>query len=148
MGNTKGTIWIGLVLALALAAAGYGLGRLVPVVGGAVFSIGLGMAVASLWRRPAGLEPGIRFASKSVLQGAVILLGFEMTIGSVVAVGGQSLWVILVTVTTAFVTVMVAGRFLKINRTLQVMIGVGTAICGGSAIAAAASAIQADAPDI
>ncbi len=148
MNSSKNSILTGILLSLCLAVAGYFLGRIVPVVGGAVFSILLGIILASIWRRPANFDAGIRFTSKYILQLAVILLGFEMSISSVMVVGQQSLWVILVTLTTAFVTVYIAGRLLDVNRTLRVLIGVGTAICGGSAIAAASSAIQADDQDI
>ncbi len=132
-----------MLLALLIAGIGFWLGRQIPVIGGAVFSILLGILLASVWRRPSYLEPGIRFTSKYILQLAVILLGFEMNIAQVLAVGSQSLWVILITLTAAFVTAFFAGRLLKIERNLKVLIGMGTAICGGSAIAAAAPAIRA-----
>ncbi len=132
-----------MLLALLIAGIGFWLGRQIPVIGGAVFSILLGILLASVWRRPSYLEPGIRFTSKYILQLAVILLGFEMNIAQVLAVGSQSLWVILITLTAAFLTAFFAGRLLKIERNLKVLIGMGTAICGGSAIAAAAPAIRA-----
>ncbi len=148
MNNTKHTVWMGILLSLAIASAGYLLGRWIPVVGGAVFSILLGIITASIWKRPVSFDSGIRFTSKTILQIAVILLGFEMSISNVVAVGGQSLWVILVTMTTAFAEVFLLGPLLSVKRTLRILIGVGTAICGGSAIAAASSAIQAEDQDI
>ncbi|GAP21529.1 YeiH family protein [Leptolinea tardivitalis] len=144
----KFSILAGISLSLALATVGYWLGKIFPIIGGAVFSILLGILLASVWKRPAFFETGIRFTSKYILQLAVILLGFEMSIGSVLVVGRQSLWVIIVTLSTSFLVVFLAGRFLKVNRTLRVLIGVGTAICGGSAIAAASSAIQAKDQDV
>ena len=137
-----------MILSLAIAAVGFIVGRLTPVVGGAVFSIGLGICAASIWKRPALFNPGIRFTSRTVLQAAVILLGFEMSISNVLVVGRQSFSLILVTILTAFATVFLAGWMLKVKGTLQILIGAGTAICGGSAIAAASSAIQAEDQDI
>lgn len=148
MKNTIQTYFPGMALSLFIASAAYFLGRLAPVVGGAVFSIALGIFIASIWKRPAAFDTGIRFTSKYILQLAVILLGFEMSISSVLTVGKQSLWVIVTTLSTAFITVFIVGRLLKIDRTLRVLIGVGTAICGGSAIAAASSAIHADDQDV
>lgn len=148
MKNHQITVIPGLILSLVIAAAGYALGRLVPMVGGAVFSILLGILIASLWKRPDAFDSGIRFTSKIILQAAVILLGFEMNIANVLAVGKQSLWVIFITLTTAFVTVLLVGRLFKVSRKLSVLIGVGTAICGGSAIAAASPAIDAKDEDI
>lgn len=146
--NLKYTVWMGILLSLVIALAGYLLGRFVPVVGGAVFSIAIGIIIASIWKRPAVFDAGIRFTSKNILQLAVILLGFEMSISNVLRVGKQSIWVILITLSTAFLTVYLVGKFLNVDRTLRVLIGVGTAICGGSAIAAASSAIQAKDQDI
>ncbi len=138
----------GLLVALGIAGIAYSLGRLIPVVGGPVFGITLGILVASLWKIPTGFGKGLKFTSKYVLQLAVILLGFEMNMASVIRVGQQSIWVIFLTLTAAFLTVTLAGRALGIRRKLTALIGVGTAICGGSAIAAASSAIDADDQEI
>jgi len=89
-------------------------------------------------------EPGIRLTSKKVLQLAVVLLGFEMNFAMIVKVGGQSLFVMLFTLTAAFVTAYVMGNLLHLDGKTTTLIGVGTAICGGSAIAATAPVIAAD----
>lgn len=138
----------GMALAFAVAAVAYGLGRLAPVVGGPVLGIALGILVASLWKLPAAASKGVRFTSKYVLQLAVILLGFEMNLASVIKVGQQSFLVILFTLSTALLVAFLAGRWLRIHTKLYTLIGVGTAICGGSAIAAASSAIDADDADV
>lgn len=138
----------GLLIALVIAVIAYFLGRLVPVVGGPVFGITLGIIIASLWKVPARAGKGVKFTSKYILQLAVILLGFEMNMATVIRVGQQSIWIIFLTLTAAFVTVILVGRALGVQRKLTALIGVGTAICGGSAIAAASSAIDADDQDI
>ncbi len=138
----------GFLIALLIAAAAYALGRIIPVVGGPVFGIILGILVATLWKLPASAGKGLKFTSKYILQLAVILLGFEMNMAAVIRVGQQSIWVIFLTLTAAFLTVILVGRALGIQRKLSTLIGVGTAICGGSAIAAASSAIDADDQDI
>ena len=89
-----------------------------------------------------------KFTSKYILQLAVVLLGFDMNAASVLRVGQQSLLVIGLTLSAAFLTAFVVGRLLGVNKTLTTLIGVGTAICGGSAIAAASSAINADDQDV
>lgn len=138
----------GLLIALLIALIAYLLGWLVPVVGGPVFGITLGILVATLIKMPAPFGNGLKFTSKYILQLAVILLGFEMNMAAVIRVGQQSIWVIFLTLTAAFLTVILVGRALGIQRKLATLIGVGTAICGGSAIAAASSAIDADDQDI
>ncbi len=134
----------GLALCLGLAVVAWFLGKGVPVVGGAVFGIVLGLVVGAVRRPGEALRPGIRFTSRNVLQYAIILLGFEMQIGNVIRVGADSLSVMLFTLAAAFLTAYLAGKQLHLHRNTAVLIGMGTAICGGSAIAAAAPIVQAD----
>ena len=139
---------LGVLIALAIAIAAYFLGKMVPVIGGAVLGITIGILITSLFKLPAKSRKGIKFTSKYILQLAVVLLGFDMNMASVIRVGQQSLLVILLTISAAFITALFVGRLLKVNKTLTTLVGVGTAICGGSAIAAASSAINADDQDI
>jgi len=93
--------------------------------------------------RSGGLEKGIKMTSKKLLQLSIILLGFGMNLFHVFKVGSQSIMVILVTLSAAFVTAYFVGRFLNLDGKVTTLIGVGTSICGGSAIAAAAPVIEA-----
>jgi uncharacterized integral membrane protein (TIGR00698 family) len=56
--------------------------------------------------------------------------------------------VIFITLTAAFLVAFLTGRLLQVSKNLSILIGVGTAICGGSAIAAASSVINAEDQDI
>ncbi len=137
----------GLMLAAGIAVIAWWLGKQYPIIGGPVFGIVLGMIVA-IWKRPEIFETGIRFTSKKILQLSIILLGFEMNLRNIIQVGGQSLTVMLFTLAASFLTAWWIGRALKIERNIATLIGVGTAICGGSAIAATAPVIQADDKEI
>ncbi len=138
---------LGVWLACALAAPAWVLGTLVPVVGAPVFAILAGMVLSPL-RRPAALEDGIRFAGKRILQLAIVFLGFSLDLGSVLHAGAQSLVVMVCTLSAAFLTAYLAGRALRLDANLTILIGVGTSICGGSAIAATAPVIGADDKDV
>jgi uncharacterized integral membrane protein (TIGR00698 family) len=138
----------GILIALLIAVLAYSVGRMIPVVGGPVFGITLGILVTSVWKLPAYSQKGIKFTSKYILQLAVVLLGFDINAASVIRVGQQSLLVIFLTLSAAFLTAFFVGKLLQINKKLNILIGVGTAICGGSAIAAASSAINAEDQDI
>ena len=61
----------GLAVCLAIAVPSWLLGKLVPVIGGPVFSIVIGMVIALFWTPGASCKPGIGFTSKKVLQAAV-----------------------------------------------------------------------------
>jgi len=132
----------GVGLALALAIPAWGLGRWLPLIGGPVCAILLGMALA-LWPRPDWFAPGLRFSARKLLQAAIILLGFEMNLYSVWNVGSQSLLVMFFTLSASFLAAWLAGRLLKLDGNTAILVGVGTAICGGSAIAATAPVIHA-----
>jgi Predicted membrane protein len=138
----------GILLALLIAVLAYFLGKMVPVIGGPVIGITLGILVGSVLKLPTITQKGLKFTSKYILQLAVILLGFEMNMTRVIQVGRQSIAVIFLTLTAAFLTSYFVGKRLQVHHKLATLIGVGTAICGGSAIAAAAPAIEAEDQDV
>jgi uncharacterized membrane protein YadS len=118
------------------------LGLLVPVIGGPVFGILLGIVAASLIRPGAVLRPGLATASKPVLQLSIVLLGATLSLGQVASVGLGSLPVMLGTLTVALLGVWILGRLLDVRGDAQLLIGIGTGICGASAIAATTAVIK------
>jgi len=132
---------------MGIAVIAWLLGSQFTIIGGAVFGIVLGM-IAALIRRPDSYDSGIRFTSKKVLQYSIILLGFEMNMGNVIKVGAQSLFVMLFTLSASFITAFLVSKAMKIPADIAVLIGVGTSICGGSAIAATAPVIKAKDEDV
>ncbi|MDX6264164.1 MAG: hypothetical protein QOH84_5852 [Kribbellaceae bacterium] len=135
----------GLLVVLALAGVAVPLGRLVPVIGGPVFGIVLGVLAGVLAPalRGSWSQPGYEFASKTLLQLSIVVLGTGLSLQQVVKVGGESLPVMLGTLTVALGGAWLFGRLLGVRGDTQTLIGVGTAICGASAIAAATAAIGA-----
>ena len=83
-----------------------------------------------------------------MLQYSIVFLGFSLDLRVVLRVGGQSLAVMLFTLSAAFITAYLVGKVLRLDANLKILIGVGTSICGGSAIAAAAPVIGADDRDV
>ncbi|HFI0040329.1 TPA: YeiH family protein [Streptococcus suis] len=138
----------GVVLCLVLALVGQWLGGLFPLVGGPVFALLIGMSLYSYVARKNVFQPGLTFTSKKILQYAVICLGFGLNLSAVLAVGRQSLPIILSTISFALILAFLMWKWLPISSHLATLIGVGTSICGGSAIAATAPIIQADDKDV
>ena len=134
----------GILACLAIAVPSWLAGRAVPVVGGAVFAILAGMVVTLLWTRKGGAERGIKWTSKYVLQAAVVLLGFGMDLAVVARTGAESLPIIACTITTALLVAWALHHALRIPSNISTLVGVGSSICGGSAIAATAPVIGAD----
>lgn len=137
----------GILLAGAVALPAWFLGKIFPVIGSPVLGILLGMLLA-FWKRPSYLQDGIKYTSKKLLQYSIILVGFDMNLFRVFQVGSQTLLLMLFTLSAAFLTAYIFGKLLKIERKTATLIGVGTSICGGSAIAAAAPVIQADESEV
>ena len=132
----------GILVCLVIAYSARYAGIRFPIIGGAVFGILFGM-VAGRINRPESCAPGIRFTGRKVLQYSIILLGFDMNVTRILVVGGQSLLVILLTLAAAFLAAFFISRLLHIRGNTGILIGVGTAICGGSAIAATAPVLGA-----
>ncbi len=134
----------GILLSLVIALAAWCLGLLFPVIGGPLIAILSGRALARLIKKRARLDAGIAFTSKKVLQYAVILLGFGMNLSVVLETGRRSLPIILATITCALVVAYLLHKLMHVPGKISTLVGVGSAICGGSAIAATAPVIDAD----
>ncbi|WP_043288746.1 YeiH family protein [Paraburkholderia oxyphila] len=137
--------WAGLVLTTGIAIAALLAGRDVPLIGGPVFGIVFGILARHLFAPGAAFEPGIRFAAKHVLQWSIIALGAGLSLAQVAHTGLDSLAVTTVTVTTAALAAWIVGRLLGVGDRLTLLIGIGTAICGGSAIAAVSPIVEPEA---
>ncbi len=133
----------GLLLCLLLALPAWYLGRLFPIIGAPVFAILLGMLLALFYEHRDKTKEGISFTSKYILQTAVVLLGFGLNLTQVMAVGMQSLPIIISTIATALLVAYGSQKWLRIDVNTATLVGVGSSICGGSAIAATAPVIKA-----
>lgn len=133
----------GIAVTMLVAAPAWYLGTQIPLIGGPVFGMLLGIIAAICKQPPAWCRAGIQFTGKYFLQLSVILLGFEMNLFHVFAIGSQSLAIMFFTISAAFCAAWIIGRGLNLSGNTAILIGVGTAICGGSAIAATAPAIAA-----
>jgi uncharacterized integral membrane protein (TIGR00698 family) len=132
----------GVLAAGAVAIAATFAARFVPLAGAPVIAILLGILIRLAAPLPAGLAPGITFAAKFVLQAAIVVSGFGLSLQSVAQTGWETLPVTIGTIAVALALAPLAGRALHLDTTLEHLVGVGTAICGASAIAAVASVIE------
>lgn len=136
--------WKGLVLCLCIAVPSWFLGKQFPIIGGAVIAILAGMILTIFIKNKTPFESGVKFTSKKILQWAVILLGFGLNLRVILETGKQSLPIILSTITVSLVIAFVLHKLMHIPGKISTLVGVGSSICGGSAIAATAPVIDAD----
>jgi uncharacterized integral membrane protein (TIGR00698 family) len=138
----------GLALAVCVGAVATIAGAAWPVLGAPVFAVTAGVLLSPLairWREV--LDQGLELARGRLLQVAVVLLGAQLSLQEVAHVGLSSLPVMLGTLVLCLLLAWLLGRAMRIGSDLRTLIGVGTAICGASAIAAVTPTIRARHPD-
>ena len=138
----------GFALALAVAAVATVVGQYVPLIGSAVPGAIIGAVIAIVVKPGARFAPGVKWASTFVLQCSVVLLGAQLSIAEAARVGVSSLPVMLGTLAICLAAAWLYGRLLGVPGDLRTLIGVGTGICGGSAIAAVSPVIEAASADV
>ena len=146
--KTKGN---GILLCFAIAVSAWLFVKIFPglkIVGAPIISIIIGMLIALALKNREPLNAGITFTSKKILQYAVILLGFGLNLTTIGQVGMQSLPIIISTIMTSLVVAFIAFKLFSMPSNLSVLIGVGSSICGGSAIAATAPVVKASDEEI
>ncbi len=153
MTRPLGRILPGLATAVAVAAASRALHSLLPeaagrAVGEVVVAVALGLSLGNAVRLPAALGPGIRFSFHTVLRLAIVLLGASFSFRSVVAIGVRALGMVVVLMSVALVLAHALGRAVGVRGKLATLIGVGTSVCGNSAISASAPVIDARDEDV
>jgi uncharacterized integral membrane protein (TIGR00698 family) len=138
----------GLALVALLAAIAYASTLILPDVFGAVtIGLFLGIIVANL--RPAPLiEPGARAAKAWFLPLGILLLGARLSLADILSTGLGAILVLVVDIVLVLGVTMALGRALGLSPKLSALIGVGTSICGNTAIAATAPAIKAPERDV
>ncbi|MGC4189971.1 MAG: putative sulfate exporter family transporter [Thermomicrobiales bacterium] len=133
------TITVVAILLAMLEKRIFGYEILEPLVLGLI----LGIAIRSIWGVPAFFLPGIAFAAKQILEFAIVLLGASLDLHQLAHAGSKILLAVLISVTITIPTGIMVGRAAGLGTRLAILVAVGNAICGNSAIAAVAPAIRA-----
>jgi len=121
----------GLAIAFVLALCAMFLGNFFPIIGSSVFALILGIVLNELVDLPENSRPGLNWSGKKLLHTCLSPLNISLP-----------------TITVAFLAAIIFGKVFHLKSHLRTLIGFGTAICGGSAIAAAAPIIEADEEEI
>jgi uncharacterized integral membrane protein (TIGR00698 family) len=141
-------VFPGLALSLLVAVFAWEAAAHVPFGSAPVFAIVAGLLVgAALGPRPV-LRPGLRASSSTLLRGAVVALGATLPLTTVLTQGVRSLPVIVVTLGGCLAMAAVLGKRLGIVDPLRTLIGVGTGVCGASAIAAVTPVMKTEEVDV
>jgi uncharacterized integral membrane protein (TIGR00698 family) len=138
----------GLAAAGLVVAAALPLGALLPSLGAPVIALALGILAATVRPPAPALQPGLRLGGRSVLQAAIVVLGATLGLRSVASAGVQTLPVLAGTLAAALLATIAGAKLLRVSGRLRTLIGVGTGICGASAIAAVSGIVAATEAEI
>lgn len=141
-------MFISLIVLLLLTTISYVIGTHVPLLGASITALLLGIGVAHSPLRTQLHIPFFKKASSTLLKYGIVLLGLTLSLRTLTQVGTQSLFLIVPLIALSFAISLLVGKWLGLPVNTRLLIGVGTAICGGSAIAAASPIIEAEEDDI
>ena len=141
----------GLILAVVITCIAFQLTKGIAVlldlnkspVSAIMMAIILGIIIRNTVPVPQSFQPGIGFGLKKLLRLGIILMGIRLSIFDVLKIGAFSTGIVVTCIATGiFMTLFITGK-LHLPERLGALIGVGTGICGASAIVATGPAIEA-----
>ena len=141
-------ILIGLIPPLGIGIVAWEVGRIIPVLGGPVVAILIGLVVGQIFGLKTIWAEGVVFTSKKILQGSIVLLGAGMSLNQVAQIGGSGLPVMIGTLAICLIGGLIIGRAMKVEEQIRSLVTYGTAICGASAIATMSVVMGASGPAI
>lgn len=108
----------------------------------------LGIIFANAFIIPDKFDAGITFALKKVLKWGIVLLGVRLNLFLLLKLGPKILGIVLCIVTIGIISAYYIGKSQNLNTKLATLLGVGSCICGASAIIAMGPVIEAEDDDV
>lgn len=132
----------GVAASAVAAAASLGVASLWPGASTLLIAIVIGVLLRNLVPLPAALEPGFRYAAKTLLRAGVVLLGYQLLISDVLSLGAGMILVVVCIVGLGIGGTLVMGKWLGVSPTQRLLIACGFSICGAAAVAAVDGVIE------
>ena len=147
LGLTLLAVWLSKLSVWPFTIQGAG-ERLTHPIEPVMIAIILGMVLSNIWSVPKRFQAGIKFSVKKVLPLGIVLLGARLNFGQMMKVGFAGLMLSALETVVALSLLLLLARWLNLPQKLGMLLGVGTAICGGTAIVATAPVIEAEDKDV
>lgn len=141
------SIWPGLALALAAAGVALLVQQVLPTVSPLLVAIVLGVTLTNVWRIPDVFDPGLKIAGKRLLRLGIVVLGLQLALGDILALGPGMIVVVLLIVGLGIGGTLLMGKVLGVSPMQRLLIACGFSICGAAAVAAVDGAVDADEED-
>lgn len=145
-----GFIW-GIVLTIILSFLARGFAQLpyIGIIGPMITAILLGILCRSFLEHMVQKgQPGISFTARNLLRLGIILMGFRLNIGEILAAGWPTLLLDILVITFTLLVVSYLGKKFGVDKDLTTLVAVGTGVCGAAAIGAVAPVIKAKEEDV
>lgn len=134
----------GLALSFAAVALALLVNSLVPTLSAMLVAIVLGVIARNAFTLPASLDPGLAFAAKRLLRTGVVLLGLQLVVSDIAALGAGMIGVVVAVVCLGIASGLLIGRALHMSITQTLLIAGGFSICGAAAVAAVDGVIETE----
>ena len=139
----------GILLAVSLGLAAVFLAGFTPsFLNSYLLALLIGMLLAPQVNKISQLDAGISLSSSKLLEWSVVLLAFSMDYKAIGAIGAKDFAVIILVIFVVLVATYYLSKVLSCPGKTSWLIGIGTAICGSSAVAALAPKIKAAEEDV
>ncbi|MHB9071862.1 MAG: YeiH family protein [Sedimentisphaerales bacterium] len=138
----------GVILAVFVAIPSVFLGQLYKPIGAVAYAIIIGFLIRNIFGLKPIFETGNKFAIKKLLRLAIVLLGVRLYFVDILKIGMSSILIIICCIVCAIGLTMYIAKLFKLPKKIGILIGVGTTICGNSAIIATAPIIEAEDEDV
>lgn len=139
----------GLVVTTTAVAISLAASALLPAVSALTVAVVLGIIANNIPQvLPATARPGLTWITRRLLRTGVVLLGLQLAVPQLLALGAGTLLAVLVTVLITFSGTLLLGRLFGLPRGLSLLVGTGFSICGASAVAAMEGVADAEESDV
>ncbi|SJM64131.1 Putative membrane protein YeiH [Gulosibacter sp. 10] len=137
-------IWPGLLVCAAVGILSTVVAQFIPGISGLLIAIVVGILWRNLLPYPKVLSGGTAIVAKPILRFGIVLLGLQLSMGDILALGGWGVLAVIAAVGITFWLTMLVGRWLRIGLDQRILIASGFSICGAAAVAGAKSVTDAD----
>lgn len=138
----------GLLLAAVITLIAYLLAPYIPGFNAVLLGLVIGVLVGNVVKLPSSFSKGVGFSSSKVLEASIVLLAFGINFSELNQLGYQTLLIVAIALFLVLFSIIRLSKLMGCPGSSGLLIGFGTAICGSSAIAAAAPAVKGNKEDI
>jgi len=139
----KKDIISGLIVCIIIGMLAKFISAIFPLIGGTSLAIIIGIIAGNTLAQDKKYLPGVKFSEKTILGGAIMLLGATLHLSAITSLGMKGVFFILLQISFVIGINLVIGKFLGFSKNFSLLMGAGNAVCGSSAIAATAPVLGA-----